>query len=96
MTDLNKPVLNFSTLSSAERDEVAKMVKETSNLKFQIESSNEAIKGYRERAKAEFGIEPKEFNQFVSLYHSDTRDEYEEKHTSILEKYDILFKTEAE
>ncbi|QIW87005.1 double-stranded DNA binding protein [Aeromonas phage Ahp1_CNU-2021] len=67
------------------------MIKEASDIKTMIEGQNDALKATKDRAKTELGLEPKKFNQLLSMYHKRTRDEVEANNEEIVELYDKTF-----
>lgn len=59
--------IDFTQLSVEEQAEFKKMLKEASDLFFQIESSKMSVKDIAERAKDELGVPTSEFNRYAKI-----------------------------
>ncbi|AAQ17981.1 DsbA [Aeromonas phage Aeh1] len=84
-----KPKVEFNVNAHSER--LAEMIQEAEGHLTQIESLKEMIKEIRDGAKAELGLEGKEFNKMLKIYFKRERDQVEAENDEILEKYDAAF-----
>lgn len=72
--------------------QVMDLIKDQSNITTMLEGEKAKLKDNKTRAKTEFGIDGKTFNQLFKLYHNQARDQYEEEKTEILDIYDVIVK----
>ncbi|ADQ53061.1 DsbA dsDNA-binding protein [Aeromonas phage 65] len=81
-----KPVFNINS----SKQNLLELVRECSERMMKIEIEREAIKAAKDAAK-ELGVEIKDFNVTVSMYHKKNRDEVEENNNRAVELFDKLF-----
>ena len=67
------------------------LIKTASDNKLKAESYMDLVKRDRDAAKDELGVEPKLFNQLLSIYHKKTRERFESEKDTVVETYDSLF-----
>lgn len=67
------------------------LISQSSGLKFQVESANDAIKDLRNLAKDELGLAPKMFNKILSIHHKGERAKVESENDEVLGVYDAVF-----
>lgn len=92
MAKSEKAKVAFTITNTADGKKIQDAITEISNHKFQIDSHNQAIKDIRQRMVEETGIEPKFFNQLVSLYIKDNCAEVEASTEELIETYNAIFK----
>ncbi|ARW57671.1 dsDNA binding protein [Kosakonia phage Kc304] len=71
--------------------DLAKMVKEASDIRLKMEAYGDQIKEIKTRAKKELGVDGKLFNQVFALHHKGTRDRFESEKEEVVELYDSIF-----
>ncbi len=72
-------------------DQLEHSVKECSDHLAIITGAQEAIREIRKAAHEELGVDGKEFNKILQIYHKDQREKFENESEEILEKYDAIF-----
>lgn len=71
--------------------DLEKMIGEAMIAKEQMELLKGSIADIRTRAKDELGVEPKMFNQLLTMHFKRNRDEVENNNEELLETYDQTF-----
>lgn len=91
MTKETKKKVKVEFVESVHGDDLAKCVKEASDLKLKMEAYADQIKDIKVRAKDELGVDGKLFNQVFTLHHKGTRDRFKTEKEEVVELYDSIF-----
>lgn len=87
MTDKIKPEFNVS----ADATKLKELIRQASEHKTKIELENDAIKAIKDTAKAEMGIDGKQFGRLLKMYHKKSRNEDEAEIEEVVDIYDKVF-----
>lgn len=83
-----KKVFNADTDSA----ELAKFIKEASDIQTMVDAEKDKIKDIKDRAKSELGVESSLFNSLLKIYHKQERDQFESNSEEVVDTYDRIFK----
>ncbi|ASD52115.1 transcriptional regulator [Pseudomonas phage PspYZU05] len=72
-------------------EELARIIKDCSDNKLKAEGYMTLVSEAKSRAKEELGVSTKQFNMLLSMYHSDTRERFENEKDELVEIYDTVF-----
>lgn len=86
---MSKEKVEFDPVAYAE--EIKDLIKEASDQRTLIEHHSENIKDIKKRAKEEYGMPTKTFNQMFAIYHNQTRERFENEKDEVLDAYDQVF-----
>ena len=79
-----KEKIEFNPDLHSER--LAELLKDSSDNKLKAESYLEIVKGNRQAAVEELGLKPKQFNALLTMYHSDTRERFENEKDEMVDR----------
>lgn len=71
------------------------LLSEASDVKTEIEASNDTLKDIRTRAKDEIGLKPRKFNKLLGMYHKRNREEIEAESEELIDIYDKTFNAKS-
>lgn len=73
-------------------DQLEHCIKECSDHMAIIEGARTAINEIKKHAREELGVDGKDFNRMLSIFHKDQREKFENENSDLLVMYDAIFK----
>lgn len=73
-------------------DQLEHCIKTCSDHMAIIEGAREAINELKKHSRDELGVDGKDFNRMLTIYHKDQREKFENENSDLLGMYDAVFK----